>query len=69
MRDLRAELEALAVSAAKIEATARPVQHYVETDNVGFATLAMRMGEQSLDELVERYRVLLRRIEEPSNPV
>jgi len=39
------------------------VQHYVGNDNLQFALLALRMGEKSLDELVERYRGLLRRIE------
>ncbi|HAF08461.1 MAG TPA: hypothetical protein DCK98_00035 [Chloroflexi bacterium] len=63
MTDLNTDLEALAVSAAKIETTARAVQHYVGNDNLQFALLALRMGEKSLDELVERYRGLLRRIE------
>lgn len=68
MRDLTEELEALAAAAAKLEATARAVQHYLDTDNLPLATLAMRVGEASLDELAGRYRSLLRRIEGPSNP-
>jgi hypothetical protein len=67
--DLKIELEALAAAAAKLEATARAVQHYVETDNLRFAALAMRVGEASLHELVAHYGGLLRRIEEPSTPI
>lgn len=63
------ELEGLASEAAKLEATARAVRHYVATDNLRFAALAMRVGEASLDDLVAHYRGLLRRIEELPTPV
>jgi hypothetical protein len=67
--ELTGEIEALAAPAIKVDETVRAVQHYVETENLRFATLALQMGEQSLDDLAQRYRGLLRRIEKLSKPV
>lgn len=68
MANLKGELEALAAAAMKVDETVRAVQHYVETDNLRFAALALQLGEQSIDELARRYRGLLQHIAEPANP-
>lgn len=58
---MKSDLEALAGTASKIEDVAREALHYLERENVAFAVLALRLGEDHVRRLTDEYRALLRR--------
>jgi hypothetical protein len=58
----KSDFEAIAVAVSKINDATREAVHFIERDNVPFAVAALRLGDEQLRELVDRYHDLVHRL-------